>query len=168
DDGTFEFNVAPGRTFIRMNPVGAFANTRIKSVRVNGVEVIDTGIDFRPNEDVSGVEIELTNQLSSLSGVVTDSRGNIVKDYTVITFARDRERWGPGSRYLNSGRPDQDGKYKLVNLPPGDYYVVALDYAEPGAQSDPEFLDRLRERASEFSINEAETKSLDVKLIVGN
>ena len=158
--------VPPGKANIRMNPIGPFANTRIKSVRLNGVDMIDTGIDLRPNEDVTGLEIELTTQLSGASGVVTDARGNAVKDYTVITFARDREKWGPGSRYLNGGRPDQDGKYKVF-LPPGDYYAIALDYVEQGTQADPEFLERLKGRAAEFSINEGETRVVDLKLTTG-
>lgn len=166
DDGTFEMSVPPGRANIRMNPTGPFANSRIKSVRLNGVEVIDTGIDFKSNEDVTGLEIELTTQLSSVNGVVSDARGNAVKDYTIVTFARDREKWGPGSRYMNGGRPDQDGKYKVF-LPPGDYYVIALDYVEQGTQTDPDFLERFRDRATEFSIGEGETKNLDLKLITG-
>ena len=166
DDGTFEMSVPPGKANIRMNPIGPFANTRIKSVRLNGVDVIDTGIDFRPNEDVSGLEIELTTQLSGANGIVTDARGKAVKDYTVLTFARDREKWGPGSRYLSTGRPDQDGNFKVF-LPPGDYYAIALDYVEQGTQTDPEFLERLKERAMEFSINEGETRVIDLKLITG-
>jgi hypothetical protein len=167
DDGTFELLAQPGIAFIRMNPVGVFAGTRIKAVRLNGVDVTDSGIDFKPNESLSGLEIELTTQLSSVSGVVTDARSNAVKDYSVVIFPRDRERWGPGSRYLNFGRPDQDGRYKALNLPPGDYYAIALDYVEQGANTDPEFLDRIRERAVEFSMADGETKNLDLRLMTG-
>jgi hypothetical protein len=166
DDGTFEMSVPPGKSYIRMSVAGPFVNTRLKSVRLNGVEVIDTGIEVRPNENIDGLEVELTTQLSSVSGGVTDARGNAIRDYTVITFARDRERWGPGSRYMNSARPNQDGTFK-INLPQGDYYAIALAYVEPGANTDPEFLESVKERATEFSINEAETKSLDLKLVTG-
>ena len=166
EDGSFELSVPPGKAFIRMNVGGPFANTRIKAVRLNGIDVIDTGIEFRPNENIDGVEVELTTELSNVSGGVTDARGNAVRDFTVITFARDREKWGPGSRYMNSARPNQDGKYKIT-LPQGDYYAVALDYVEQGSQTDPEFLERLKERATEFSINDAESKSLDLKLVTG-
>jgi protocatechuate 3,4-dioxygenase beta subunit len=168
EDGSFEMNATPVKSTIRLaNTTGSSTSARVKSVRLNGIDVTDTGVEFRPNEDVNGVEIELTNQLNSLSGTVTDTRGKAVTDYTVITFARDRERWGATSRFLNSGRPDQEGKYKLTYLPPGDYYAVAVDYVEQGAQTDPEFLERLKERATEFSISETETKSLDLKLVTG-
>jgi hypothetical protein len=166
EDGTFELSVPPGKALIRMTVAGPFANTRLKAVRLNGIDVIDTGIEVRPNENIDGVEVELTTQLSSVSGGVTDARGNALSNYTIVTFARDREKWGPGSRYMNSGRPNQDGKYK-INLPAGDYYAIALEYVEQGANTDPEFLERVKDRATEFSINEAETKSLDLKLVAG-
>ena len=63
------------------------------------------------------------------------------------------------------GRPDQDGKYKLISLPPGNYYAIALDYVEQGANTDPEFLERVKERATEFSMTEAENKTLHLKLV---
>ena len=167
DDSTFEIKVQPGNHLLRMNPTAGFANARIKAVRLNGADVTDTGIDFRPNEDVSGLEVELTTQVSDLSGSVTNTRGESVKDYTVVVFARDRQRWGFASRFLGGGRPDQDGKYRVRSLPAGEYYAVALDYVEQGAGTDPEFLERVRDRATEFSMNDAETKTLDLKLVTG-
>jgi hypothetical protein len=167
DDASFEMKVQPGHRLIRMNPIGPFAGARIKAVRLNGVDMTDSGVEFKPNEDVSGLEIELTTQPSSVSGGVTNARGEAVRDYTVVIFSRDRQRWGFASRYLNGGRPDQDGKYKALNLPGGDYYAIALDYVEQGAGTDPEFLDRVKDRATEFSLNDGETKALDLKLVTG-
>jgi hypothetical protein len=167
DDGSFELKVQPGSQLVRMNPIGAFANLRIKAVRLNGVDVTDSGIEFRPNEDVTGLEVELTNQVTDLSGYVTNARGENVKDYSVVVFSRDRERWGFASRFLGGGRPDQDGKFRVRNLPAGNYYAIALDYVEQGAGTDPEFLDRVKDRATEFSLNDAETKTLSLKLVTG-
>jgi hypothetical protein len=167
EDGTFEMKVQPGNQLIRMNPIGAFANIRIKSIRLNGADVTDSGIDFRPNEDLGGLEVELTSQLSDLSGFVSNARGENVKDYSVVVFSRDRERWGFASRFLGGGRPDQDGKYRVRNLPAGNYYAIALDYVEQGAGTDPEFLDRVKDRATEFSLADGETKTLSLKLVTG-
>ena len=168
EDGTLDMKVQPGHRLIRMNPQGAFGSARIKAVRLNGVDVTDSGIEFRPNEDLTGVEVELTTQLSNVSGVVTNARGEPVKDYTVSIFARDRQRWGFASRYLGGGRPDQNGKYSALGLPAGDYYAIALDYIEQGAGTDPEFLDRIKDQATEFSLNDGETKALDLRLVAGS
>ena len=136
----------------------------LKSVKQRGSDVTDTGIEFRPNEEASGIEVELTNQATEVSGAVTNSRSEPVKDYTVVVFSRDRERWGYMSRFFQTGRPDQDGRYKVKALPAGNYYAVALDYVEPGEATDPEFLDRVKDRAVSFSLNDGETKTIDLKI----
>ena len=164
DDFTFEMKVPPGERLIRVSPV--FQGATLKAVRLNGTDVTDTGIDVRPNEDISGVEIELTNQVSELSGIVADARGQAVKDYTVVVFAKDSARWSIGSRYFGGGRPDQDGRFKVRNLPPGEYYAIALDYVEPGAGTDPEFLERIRNLATTFSMSEGAVRTLDLKLAI--
>jgi hypothetical protein len=167
EDFTFETRAQPGNYLIRMNSQGNFANVRIKAVRLNGVDVTDAGLDVRPNEDLNGLEIELTTQLTDLSGFVQNARGDNVKDYSVVVFSRDRDRWGFASRFLGGGRPDQDGKYRVRNLPAGNYYAIALDYVEQGAGTDPEFLDRVKDRATEFSLGDGETKTLSLKLVTG-
>jgi hypothetical protein len=103
--------------------------------------------------------------MASVTGMVSDARGNTVRDYTVLIFPRDRERWEPTSRYMASARPDQEGRYKAQYVLPGAYYAVALDYVEQGSNSDPAFLERIRDKAIEFTINDIETKSLDLKLV---
>ena len=164
DDFTFEMKVQPGQQMIRVSPL--FQGATLKAVRLNGTDVTDTGIDFRPTEDVSGVEIELTTQVSELSGMVSNARGQTVKDYSVVVFAKEPERWTFGSRYFGGGRPDQDGRFKVRNLPPGDYYAIALDYVETGTGTDPEFLEKIRDRATPFSMSEGAVRALDLKLAV--
>jgi protocatechuate 3,4-dioxygenase beta subunit len=166
EDGTFEMKVQPGQRLIRVAPPQQ--NVRLKSVRLNGSDVVDSGIDFRSGQDISGLEVELTTQASELSGTVTDARGQTVRDYSVIVFARDPQRWGNASRYLGGGRPDQQGKFKVRNLPAGEYYAIALDYVEPGSGTDPEFLEKVRDRATTFSMSDGEVRALDLKLIIGS
>ena len=100
--------------------------------------------------------------------MVTDARGQTVKDYSIVVFARESARWFTGSRYFGTGRADQDGRFKVRNLPPGDYYAIALDYVEPGAGTDPEFLETIRNRATTFSMTEGAVKALDLKLVMGS
>ena len=64
--------------------------------------------------------------------------------------------------------PDQDGRFKIRALPPGRYYAIALDYVDPNDSGDPEFLDRIRTKATMFSLNDGETKALDLKLQNGS
>ena len=162
DDYTFELKARPGLALIRAMSLPP--GWSLKSVKQRGSDVTDTGIEFRPNEELSGIEVELTNQTTEVSGAVTNNRSEPVKDYTVVVFAKDRERWGYMSRFFGTGRPDQDGRFKVRSLPAGEYYAVALDYVEPGEASDPELLDRVKTGAVSFSLSDGETKTIDLKI----
>ena len=164
DDLTFELKVPPGRTLVRL--LGRTAGDWVtKSQRLNGVDVIDTGIEVRAGEDIAGLEIELANQQSQITGSVTNSRGQPVKDYSVVVFARDREKWTlPQTRYIRPGQPDQDGRFKVTGLPAGEYYAIALDYVDFGEMNDPEFLDRIKDRATVFTLDDGGTKVLDLRI----
>lgn len=163
DDFGFEVKTRPGKMRLAFGgpPLPGWS---IRAVRYHGEDVTDSGIDFRPGENVSDVEVELTNRMSDVSGLVTNGRGDAVKDYTVIAFAQDRDRWTIANRYVRNARPDQDGRFKLTGLPPGDYFVVALDSVDGTEWMDPEFLDSIKTKASSFSLGDGETKTLDLKL----
>jgi hypothetical protein len=163
EDFTFEIKARPARVVLRVN--ASTGGWTLKAVRLNGADVTDSGIEVKPGEDLSGLEIELTNRVTEVSGVVTNARNEPVKDYSLIVFSSDREHWGPGSRFVRTGRPDQDGRFKITGLPVGSYYAVAVDYIDPADDAtDPELLERLRGKAATFSLSEGETKTQDLKL----
>jgi hypothetical protein len=162
DDYTFEMRVPPGR--FRIAAGGFGPSWTLKAVRFNSVDVTDTGIELSAGGDVNGIEVELTNHVSDLWGLVTNTRGEVVKDCTIVVFSQDRERWDQMSRYRGGGRPDQDGRYKVLALPAGDYYAIALTYLDPEDSGDPEFLERIRSKATPFVLGDGETKSLDLKV----
>ena len=162
EDWTFQAKARQGQT--RLQVQGMQPPWNIKAVRYRGFDVIDSGLEVRPGEDLTGVEIEITNKATDLSGLVTNTRGEPVKDYWVVVFHRDREKWKPPSRYIRTSRPDQDGRFKMAGVPPGDYLIVASDTLDPLQATDPDYLDRIQNRGSRFSLGEGETKTLDLKL----
>ncbi len=163
DDLTFELKARPGK--MRIVLVGQASGWAVRAVRYRGMDVTDSGIEFRANEDIADIEVEITNRLTDVSGLVTNSRGTALKDYSVVVYPQDRDQWTPNSRYMRTSRPDQDGRFKVNGLPPGAYYIVALDYLDTsGDWNDPEALDRLRSKATTFSLNEGETKTVDLKI----
>jgi hypothetical protein len=164
EDFTFEAKVSPGK--FRMYGGAPAPGWTIHTVRQNGVDVTDS-LDVLPSGDTSGIEIEFTNHLSELSGVVTNQRGEAARDYTVVVFSQDREQWTGNTRYSSQGRPDQEGRFKIRGLPAGRYYAVALETLEPGDTGDPDYLDRIRTKATTFTLSDGETKTLDLKLQTG-
>jgi hypothetical protein len=88
-----------------------------------------------------------------------------VMDYTVVVFADDPQRWTlPGTRYVAGRRPDLNGKFEVKPLPPGSYYAAAVDYLPDGDWNDPEVLERLKAHAKKFSVDEGESKTLELKI----
>jgi hypothetical protein len=65
---------------------------------------------------------------------------------------------------VRTARPDQDGRFKVSGLPPGDYLALAVTYIEPGEANDPEFLQRAQTAALGFALVDGETKTLDLKI----
>jgi protocatechuate 3,4-dioxygenase beta subunit len=163
DTGAFEVEGLVGqRIFRALNlPKGWI----LKSVKVNGEDVTDKGVEFKPGEDVSGIDIELTSKTTSITGGVTDDKSQPLKDFTVVVFAEDQARWTlPQNRWTGSSRPDQDGRFKFSSLPPGAYYAIAVEYVAQGEWSDPEWLARAAKKATRFTLDEGGTKTLDLKL----
>jgi hypothetical protein len=159
DDWTFELPGLRGRGFIR---AGTMSDWQMKRVRREGVDVTDTPLDFAT--DVDGLEIELTQRLATVSGGVSDDRGGVALDATVIVFADDPAKWGPHSRFIESARPDQQGRFTIRGLPPGRYVAIAVGYLQPGEERDQDLLEGWRQRGTPFTLSEGETHALDLRL----
>lgn len=163
DTGAFELEGLMGARVLRAAnlPKG----WSLKRVTVNGEDVTDRGIEFKPGEDVSGIEIELTSRSTSLTGTVTDSRGQALKDYTVVIFPEDEAKWAlPMNRWTASARPDQEGRFRISSLPPGAYNAIAVEYVAAGEWADPEWLARAAKAATRVTLDEGGAKALDLKL----
>jgi hypothetical protein len=159
DDWTFELQGLRGRGFIR---AGTLSDWQMKRVRREDVDVTDTPLDFAT--DIDGLEIELTQRLTTVSGSVSSDGGGVALDATVIAFAGDPEKWGPHSRFVQSARPDQQGRFTMRGLPPGAYLAIAVGYLEPGEEQDPDVLEAWRQSATAFTLSEGETHALDLRL----
>lgn len=163
DDWTFELRAMDGPVLIR--PARFPEGWMVKAVMLNGVDVIDTGIPLRPGQPVEGVQVIVSNRSSSIIGTVTDDRGTPARDYTVVVFPNDAERWVPTSRFFSTARPDQQGRFEATKLPPGDYLVLAVDYIEDGQQTDPDFLQQMRAYATPVQLNDGEKRPVTLKLV---
>jgi hypothetical protein len=163
DTGAFEVESLVGGHLFRVQNLPR--GWTLKRVTLNGEDVTDRGIDFKPGEDVNGLEIELTNRATTVTGTVASSKGDAVKDYTVVIFASDQQKWAlPQNRWTTSSRPNQDGQFRVQNLPPGDYFAIAVEYVAQGEWQDPDWLARAAKTATAFSLGDGATKNLDLKL----
>jgi hypothetical protein len=160
-DGTFVFTGLVGPAIVRAGPLPA--GWAIRSIDVNGAEHVDTPIEIKGGRRADGVRIVLTNRFPTLSGRVTDDRGQPA-DGTVLLFAADASKWLEAAGTTRSARPDQSGIYRFESVRPGEYYLVALEYVQQWQIADPEFLDDLRGRATRVTLGDTGAEVIDLKL----
>ena len=110
------------------------------------------------------VEVVFTNKQQEINGTVTNERGDPISDFTVLAFATDPQFWRPLSRQIATARPDQNGKFQIRSLPPGDYYLVTVDPAEQGEWFEPAFLDQQRIGAARLLLADGDVKTHDFRI----
>jgi protocatechuate 3,4-dioxygenase beta subunit len=143
----------------------------LKSVYANGVDVTDRALPFgEPQQSLTDVEVVLTNRLTELTGRVTDGRGDATRNYSLLVFPTDRDRWYPGSRFFRRAAPDANGLFMLRGLPPGEYHVAPVSAADvpldgETAWQDPEFLESIAGRSTFATLTEGQKTSISARLI---
>ena len=159
-DGTFELRGIAGPQMIRVQamPTG----WALKSITLDGADITDTGYDFRPGGNVTGMVITLTDRLTEFTGNVRDARGQAVADYVLVVFPEDAKLWGAQSRFVQTSRPNQNGTFSMKGLPPGRYLSAVVPALENGLQNDPAVLEQLRPRARGFSLTEGQMLNLNL------
>jgi len=163
-DGTFVLTGLAGQRFIRVN--GLPQEWTLKAVTLGGADVTDSALEFRGNTENSGLQIIVTDKVSDLNGKVTTAKGDVTRDYTVVVFPDDPAKWAFPSRFVKTARADQQGQFRIRALPANDRYLaVAVDYLEDGEGADPQFLEQIKGRATQFVLADGETKSLDLKIV---
>lgn len=155
-DGTFQIRGLIGTRVIRVDRIPE--GWMLKAVRVQADDVTDRGVEIR-GADVGDVEVVIA-RATEASGIVVDSKGQPAGDRAVVVFSVDSKRWsGFLNRYVMSARAGTDGTFAIGRIPPGEYFAVVVD---PPADEwmAPENLDRLRSRATRFTLADGEQKTL--------
>lgn len=165
-DWTFKIEglEGPSKLFIEV-PTG----WGIKQVVRRGADMTDAVIDL--SNDLSDVEVVLTRQLTTIVGVVRDPSGQPTNAAALVVFADDPAKWPvrdldprrSGGRYIRRVTA-RDGRVSVSGLPEGSYVAVAIEALDAGDELDPGLLERLQSIGTRFTLNEGETRALDLKV----
>ena len=138
----------------------------VQSVTLDGKDIMDRAFDLQA--DATSLVVTYTNRPSRVSGTVTDERGAARATAMVLAFPVDPQRWsgyGVTPRILKNVPTTRSGGYTFEHLPPGDYYVIAIEAAESGGWQDPATLEALAGRATRLSVSATDSlKTLDLPL----
>ncbi len=141
----------------------------LERILVNGVDATDTPLRFgAPNQSLTDVEVVLTPRVTEVAGRIADDRGRPVADARVVVFPADSDLWYDRSRFLKMSASDAEGAFVVRDLPPGDYFVAAVDRRraseDNGEWMNPELLDSLTSGASRITLAEGQKISMSPRL----
>ena len=163
-DGKFELGGLFGEASLIARSSGSA--WYVKSILINGRDVLDRPFDFGVGRTIAGAEIVLSAGVAVATGRVTDERLAPVRTAEVVMFSANRDKWVNGSQWLKAVRPVQDGTFRIPGMPPGDYLLAAIDRLDAGDTiADPGLLDSLASRATRITLNQGQTQDVPLRLI---
>jgi hypothetical protein len=164
-DGTFEIEGVFGPTLLQ--ELTAESDWYLKSVVVKGQELVDVPFDVGTGGTFSDIEVVISGLGATARGRVTDDRAAPVRDYTAVVFSTFRERWFALSRWVKSSQSSAAGSFAVTGLPPGDYWVAAIDRLDDTAEArlDAELLESLSSRAVRITLGEGQSQDLALRLV---
>ena len=169
EDGTFVISgVTPNRYRVAAAAPGRTAQGltwTLKSIVVGGRDTSDAPLVVTPDADVADVVVTMTDRITEITGLLMDNAGRPAPELTILVFPQDKAQWGRDSRRRPPAtRPGTDGRFRVVGLPPGDYYIVAVSEISPEEMYDEGLLESLIPSATKLSLAEGEKKVQDFKL----
>jgi hypothetical protein len=159
DDWTFEFSGLAWFGLIRATAGSGWA---LKSVRRNGRDITDEPSDFQSG-DVDGLELVMTRHLASITGTVTDGNNRVAYAHVLI-LPENSERILKPPRSRMAGSTGADGSFKIADLLPGRYRILAVPSVSAIA-SPPDWLLSLHPLGTPVTVTEDESKTMSLKLV---
>jgi hypothetical protein len=137
----------------------------VKSVTIGGLDVTDRTFDFGFADDTfSDAEVVLSNAGARISGSVTDAADKRATEFVVVAFSTSRTTWFTGSRHLKRAVTGANGSFDIESLPPGEYYVAALEALPQGEWQSPSSLDLMVQGAERVTLGEGQRRTMTLQL----
>lgn len=154
DDGRFRMDgILPGA----YRPLGSLQGIRtpvgrwwLKSIEAGGRDLLDSPLEFR--QSIDDAVATLSDRVSEVAGTVADPQGRPETDPFVVVFSVDRNTWFANSRRVVAVKPDNEGRYSIRNLPPGEYRAAVAADLDQGEWFDPSVLELLLPAATRFTV----------------
>jgi hypothetical protein len=138
--------------------------TTVVRIVANSQDVTTRTIDTSSG-DISGVVVTMTTKATTISGSLRDVTVP-GQQTSVVAFPVEKRQWSRyGFKPLTIATTLFLGhKFTLTGLPPGEYFVIAVDAAFGGAWRDPAWLDAASRVATRVTLKWEEPVTIDLSL----
>jgi hypothetical protein len=179
-DWTFTLNgVAGACTFD-----GGGMAWRLRSIVVGHQDFAGRSLPLESGQDLRGVKVILSDRRSGVRLRVDDEQGQPTREYVVIVFSTDKERWKNGWNYVRTYVPPanelligarQEARVQpgaqapptprpdMMDVLPGDYFVVAVDDIEAEDARNPAVLEKLTAHAARVTVTDGANSDVGLR-----
>jgi protocatechuate 3,4-dioxygenase beta subunit len=159
--GLFTLNdIFDGR--YRVGIAGQSKDSYLKAVRYGAAEALEDGFAVVRGTNVP-LEVTVSSRGGRIQGAVTGADSLPVTGVWVVLIPDEphRDRF----HLYQKTSTDQYGHFLLRGIPPGDYKIFCWEEVEDGAWEDPDFLKPFEKQGQTVSLEEADSKTVDVVAI---
>ncbi|PYU63428.1 MAG: hypothetical protein DMG55_00550 [Acidobacteria bacterium] len=159
EDGSFLLKNVKGDSEVNVFqlPEGSY----FKSARLGEDDVLERGLSTSRIPKGETLELVISGAGGRVDGVALNRDGQGVGGAAVILIPRSRET----ARLYKSTTTDQNGRYILQGIAPGEYKLFAWEDIETGAYRDPDFLRRYEDRGESLHVEENGRYTVELKVI---
>ena len=139
-----------------------FENVFVKSVTLDGKDVLNEGLHLEaaPRRNL---EIVISTNGGVLDGSVLDADASPRANVTIVAVpSAPRRRRGDLYKYVST---DDEGRFVLTGLAPGDYKLFAFERVEEGAWQDAEFIKLFEDRGTTVRVQEGRRSTAEIRII---
>ncbi len=162
EDGKFLLSgMSPDKSDVTVTglPDGCY----IKSVQYSDQEILESGLDL--SKGVAGsLLIAVRGDGATLEGSVTDKDSKPVTAATVVLIPKSASRRASAKFYKNAST-DQQGKFSLKSVMPGEYSAYAWEDVETMAWMDPAFVKTVEDKGVDITMDPSGRQQLQLTAI---
>ena len=161
-DGTFEVQgVAPEK--YRVNVFNLPDGTYLKSVRFSGRDLPENMLDVTSGTG-GALDILLRPGAAEVSGAIHDDTGKGIAGI-IVSIWNSKTPDTAEADSVKTATTDQKGSFRIRNLPPGDYRIIAWEDIETGLLQSPDLRKQFESGASAVTLREYSNETADVTII---
>jgi protocatechuate 3,4-dioxygenase beta subunit len=150
EDGKFVLTgMSPDKSDVNVTslPEGVY----IKSIQFNEQEILESGLDLSKGT-AGSLLITVRGDGATLEGAVTDKDSKPVTAATVVLIPKPAGRRSAAKFYKNTST-DQQGRFSLKSVMPGEYRAYAWEDVETMAWMDPAFVKTVEDKGVDVTID---------------